>query len=306
MHLIPDSVQPLPAPREGEAKDLVLYPIRAIRRKNIGEAILLALFLRSGEKVGITLEPTGALDVRSYLDWIDFVRNERLPVLFRLGIEQSFESALGRTRCILTTSIKEGFGLAFLEAWMGRKMLFGRLLPDICQDFIRRGIKLDNLYNEILTPLDFIDRDLFFRKWERCYHERLRLYGLEVDAGEIEAYFDSVGQRGSVDFGMLSEDLQRQVVQRVVRSKGSRRRLVHLNPFLEKLIYLEQDYPIIEHNRLVIASEYSLKKNRERLLETYRKVAQKTPHQSIKKEVLLRRFNAPEKNHLLLCNSSYD
>jgi glycosyltransferase involved in cell wall biosynthesis len=306
LHLIPDSVKPLPVQQEGEAKDLVLYPIRAIRRKNVGEAILLALFLGTGKKVGITLEPTGPLDVRSYTDWMDFVKTECLPVLFRLGIEGSFESALGRSRCILTTSIKEGFGLAFLEAWMENKMLFGRLLPDICQDFIRKGIKLDDLYHEIVTPLDFIDRDLFFRKWKRCYHERLGRYGLEVNAGEVEAYFDSVGQRGSVDFGMLSEDLQCQVIQRAARSGRSRRKLISLNPFLEKLIYLEEDNPIIEHNQSVIAAEYSPSKNKERLLETYRKVAQKTPQGSIRKEVPLRRFNTPEKNHLLLCNSSYD
>jgi hypothetical protein len=131
-------------------------------------------------------------------------------------------------------------------------------------------------------------------------------YGLEVNAGEIETYFDSVRQRGSVDFGMLSEDLQRQVIQRAACSSKSRRKLIYLNPFLKKLIYLKEDYPIIEHNQSVIAIEYSPEKNRERLLETYRKVVRKTPLQSIRKEVLLRRFNAPEKNHLLLCNSSYD
>jgi hypothetical protein len=307
LHHLPDSIRPLrPAGPEGAEKKLILYPVRAIRRKNLGEAVLLSLFLPEGQSLGVTLEPTGSLDRRSYLEWRDLVGSERLRVLFRLGIERSFESVLRETRCMITTSVKEGFGLAYLEPWTARKMLYGRTLPEVCSDFVEKGLRLDHLYAGIRVPLDFIDLGGFQRKWQRCYESRLARYGLTDSPVDGEGPFQKLIREGNVDFGMLSEDLQKQALVKVMRDPTARSVLAEMNPFLEGMFSGGDPEGLIEENRLTVQREYSLKKSADRLLRTYGAVLSGEVRQSIDKRALARAFNTPEQNHLLLCAAAYD
>jgi len=54
LHLIPNPIE-MPdkenIPYSSENNNLILYPVRAIRRKNIGEAILISIFSKNREKV---------------------------------------------------------------------------------------------------------------------------------------------------------------------------------------------------------------------------------------------------------------
>jgi len=306
LHLIPDAVRPLPESSSEGKGDLVLYPVRAIRRKNIGEAVLLSLFLSDEEKVGITLEPTGDLDVRSYSAWVAFVQSEKLSVLFGLGLTDSFERVLGRARCILTTSVKEGFGLVFLESWMGNRPLFGRLLPDICADFMEKGVRLDHLYTRLDVPLNTFDHERFFKKWERCYRDRLGRYGMKMNIDEVHEFLGGIRSAGVVDFGMLSEDLQRQVILKLKNSPDLHRDLMELNHRLGWITGLKQSGELVSRNREIVAREFSAQRNRERLLRTYESVCEVSPVQAVRSDVLLRVFNIPETGNLLLCDQSYD
>jgi glycosyltransferase involved in cell wall biosynthesis len=306
LHLIPDAVRPLEVlPPDGN-EDLVLYPVRAIRRKNIGEALLLSLYLGERDRIGITLEPTGMLDVRSYRGWMEFAKKQKLPVVFGLGIDAPFEQVLRRARCILTTSVKEGFGLVYLESWMVERPLLGRLLPDICADFMDRGVRLDHLYPRLEVPLSLFDRECFFRLWERCYRERLASYGLEVDEDVIQGYLGGIRAAGFADYGMLCESLQRQVILNLQESRPLRREFAELNPPLLNLTSHEWSEPLVPRNRAIVSREFSSEKNRERLLKTYEEVSRVTPSQAIQRDVLLRRFNEPETFHLLLCDGTCD
>ncbi len=306
LHYIPNAIRPLkPAGSEHKQKDIVLYPIRAIRRKNIGEAILLSLFLNTNEKVGITLEPTGALDMKSYTDWRNFVITENLSVAFRLGIENDFFTILSRTRYMITTSIKEGFGFSFLEPWTANKMLFGRLLKDICSDFMNKGIKLDHLYEIVKIPLTFIDRQLLHIKWTTCYREKLNQYGIFDTSNKVEEYFNLLTENGCIDFGILSEDLQKQVILNILKSKSKYNKILDLNPGLRNISFSKESRGMIESNKKIIKDEYSPERNRSILLDVYRKVLSVAVTQSIDKRVLLDTFNTPEKNFLLLCDSAY-
>ena len=306
LHLIPNAVRPLPVANHGDEQDLILYPVRAIRRKNIGEALLLSLFIAEKRRIAVTLEPTGALDVRSYKSWMSFSEQEGLPVYFGLGMTERFEHLFARARCILTTSIKEGFGLAFLESWMGNRPLVGRLLPDICADFIHRGLKLDHLYTKLSVPLKLFDFGRFCEKWERCYRQRLGRYGLEIDEKVIKEYLEGIQLRESVDFGELCEDLQMQVIRAVKASSGDRDTLMELNPFLNEGCTAGDWNDLITYNREIIARDYSVQRNRERLLKMYKEVSEFTPKQRIRGDVLLHIFNTPGASHLLLCDQSYD
>ncbi|MCD8481333.1 MAG: hypothetical protein LR015_00840 [Verrucomicrobia bacterium] len=73
------------------------------------------------------------------------------PVDFEVGADpdMSFASLVEHAEALLTTSIAEGFGLAYLEAYAMGKDCVGRNLPAITKDFSNQGLKLEHLYNEI-------------------------------------------------------------------------------------------------------------------------------------------------------------
>jgi hypothetical protein len=307
LHYIPNPVSPLIVRNvEIKEKDVVLYPVRAIRRKNIGEAILLSLFLKEGETIGISLEPTAQLDMASYQSWIEFVKAADLKVIFRLGIESKFEEVIARTRCMITTSMKEGFGLSFLEPWTASRMLTGRILREICSDFTQKGMMLEHLYERISVPLEFIDLQLYYQRWKKCFREKLDKYGLPCSADIMDEYLHNATRGGTVDFGYLDEGLQMKVLRLLSRDKNNQKKLLALNPFLENITSFENESDVIERNKKIVEGEYSLKKNKSNLMKVYAAVMDRSVRHSIDKRVLLEVFNTPDKNLLLLCSTGYD
>jgi hypothetical protein len=307
LHYVPNAIRSLNVLKNaGVQRDIVLYPVRAIRRKNIGEAIFLSLFTPDGTRVGITLEPTGALDVRSYGDWMSFVRGANLNVLFGLGIGREYTSVLARASCVITTSIKEGFGLAYLEPWTAHRMLSGRILKDICEDFLRRGLKLDHLYEKISIPVTFFDRKRYEKKWIGCYREKMSLYGRNISEADASRALEPILSEGNVDFGLLSEDLQREVILQVLEKKEHKREILDVNPFLVNNVLFQGSEELIEYNRDVVSAEYSAKKSGEILREVYERVLSERVTHQIDKKALLDAFSTPEQNSLLLCDSGYE
>jgi len=139
LHKIFNTIKPIDSDKkESDTGNYVLYPIRAIRRKNIGEAILLSLFFQNNETLTITLPPNSISDINSYAGWKNFVKKNNLDVEFEAGLKNDFSQLVLSAKFIITTSITEGFGFAFLEPWTAKKNLWGRKLPDICHDFEKK------------------------------------------------------------------------------------------------------------------------------------------------------------------------
>jgi len=304
LHIIPNPVATLAGGRSGEA-DLVLYPVRAIRRKNIGEAVFLSLFLDERMTVGLTLEPTGSLDERSLDGWKRFVAERGLRVTFRLGLENRFEDVLARSRCMITTSIKEGFGYCFLEPWTADRMLFGRLLPEVCADFEREGVCFSTLYETLDIPLSYFDYGRFVKKWKRCFTARRERYGLPSDKRSADERLRSVIRNGSVDFCCLSEDLQREVIDTVYNSDRGFNKLLDINPFLAQFFSLNEQKELIARNKKTVRDRYSRARCRTDLCAVYRAVMEREVSHSIDKRVLLERFVTSSADHLLLCDEAY-
>ncbi len=308
LHLLPNAVRSLWVQKSLQNisnKDTVLYPVRAIRRKNIGEAVLISLFLPPGKRIGITLEPTGAIDNESYAGWQSFADTYGLAVSFRLGIGANFDELLARTSSMVTTSIKEGFGFSFLEPWTAKKMLYGRLLPDICSDFIQNNIDLTHLYTMLAVHTYLFDADDFRKKWKFCYAGKMKQFGLPVGRESIERSFNALFSNDTLDFGYLNEKLQKQVISSVYEKPDNRKNVLDINPFLSNIDALSGQKKRIEANRLAVERQYSLEKNQERLMRIYNQVQNITVDHKIDRLRLLAAFNTPERNQLLLCDDSF-
>ena len=282
-----------------EITNRVLYPIRAIRRKNIGEAILLSLYFPNRETLAITLPPNSPIDYTAYEGWKIFAGDNQLNIDFDVGLTTDFVELLLTSRFILTTSITEGFGFSFLEPWLADKLLWGRRLPDICKDFEQQGIHLNHLYDRLLVPLDWIDVNAYYRFWRRCVENVASLFDIDLAEQQILSIADKIATSDHIDFGLLNEYFQKQIITRVLTDSEAYLYLIKINPYLSAPAAVNNPVELIAHNHRQIKRNYSLEKYRHELLGTYRRVKGSAVKQKIDKTALVDGFMMLDRFSLL-------
>ncbi|MCX7788671.1 MAG: hypothetical protein N2442_13355 [Spirochaetes bacterium] len=109
--------------------------------------------------MGIPLPPSSPPDYPSYEGWKAFARSEGLPVAFELDLERAFFHWIKEALCMITTSLREGFGFTFLEPWTAGKRLIGRRISTVVENFKRQGIEFPNQYEHLYIPTDCIPID---------------------------------------------------------------------------------------------------------------------------------------------------
>lgn len=288
-----------PAPKPGIEDSMALYPIRAIRRKNIGEAILLSLFFDPGQTVAITLPPNSPADMNSYRAWKNFVRRQKLNVAFDQGLEHEFESLVRSAGLLISTSITEGFGFSFLEPWLFGKLLWGRKLADICRDFESSGLCLQHLYAALYVPIDWIGLQQFRIRWHECVRKAARLFDLSIGGARLRNAFDQMTSNARIDFGLLDEPAQKQVILQARSRARDRAQLTKLNPFLAAPGNVDNKNVLIENNKQAVLKNYSPDLYRQKLLNIYRKASTTPVKQEIDKSVLASAFLDLERFSLL-------
>ncbi len=304
LHLLPNSVTPLLSPDQPHIQrpkasfrpHLVLYPVRGIRRKNIGESILLSCFFPPSVRLGITLPPTSPADYPSYEEWKAFALGEGLPVDFELGLARPLSAWIEDTICMISTSIREGFGFTFLEPWTAFKGLIGRRIAHVVEDFERQGIEFPDLFDHFFIPTDCIPLDQAKARWMGRVLDTYDQYGIPLDPDALEQAWNRIIEGGRIDYPYLHPLLAKRFIQQCKGSSPLQAKLIEMNPFLKNLIQ-KMDSPerqmLIERNRDRVLSAYSREQYRERLLSTYRKVLTTSVQHSIHKENLLQSFLHP-------------
>jgi len=162
---------------------ILFYPVRAIPRKNVEEAIYLTQLLNNLAKLPdyrqkYDLDPSyhliislngGNEEERRYARTIRlFVEENHLPVtidisdivglhreydpedpqrIVKYGVVDMYDVA----RMAVSTSLLEGFGFVFIEPWAAEQCIIGRNIPSVTMDFIKAGLSLDHLYSALLV-----------------------------------------------------------------------------------------------------------------------------------------------------------
>jgi hypothetical protein len=272
------------------SKDYILYPIRAIRRKNIGEAILLSLFFKKNTPLVITLPPNSPADINSYEDWKTFVIENDLNVIFEAGLTHDFSDLVLSSDFLITTSIAEGFGFSFLEPWTAKKYLWGRKLPDICQDFEQNSIRLHHLYTRLDVPMDWVEKDMLFYTWKSGIQKVSVMFGTTIDDISIKTAYEKATTNDVIDFGLLNEPFQKKIISTVLFSSANRKKLIRLNPFLSTPGSVSNKDELIQNNMEAVLFNYNQLNYRENLLDIYSKVVRDNVCQKIDKKILLSEF----------------
>jgi hypothetical protein len=302
LHLLPNAVSPLPSvecQRPKVESPLFVYPCRAIRRKNIGELLLWSARMPEA-RFAVTLAPKNPEVKPVYDAWVAFAKELDLNVEFDAGANTPFHEMIAKADALITTSIAEGFGLAFLEPWLANKPLTGRNLPEITADFAEHGLDLSALYSRLPVPLIFPSTGLregnawnisdeFFQKLAKALRASREAYGREWNDSIFEEAKAALVQNGTVDFGILDETMQRTII-RAVKADPS---LIAATP--------GDSSSAVENNRKTAEAAYCPRAYGGRLLSIYEKLLAVKPGtvEYADGEKLLDAFLQPQRFNLL-------
>lgn len=300
VHILPNavSISPVAASIQDAEARLFLYPTRAIRRKNLGEFLLWSALGAKGDRFATTLVPTSASDRASYERWVQVAHSLGLPVEFEVGLRAgaTFEKLLYSAHAVVTTSVAEGFGLAFLEPWLAGRPLAGRDLPELTNALKEQGLDLGKLYRRLLVPLSWIGEKFLRDKIAAGIKSMFAEYGRVASERMVTRAFESTVEADRVDFGRLDENMQESILRRVAREPTCRRELE-----LPTILAQAPDAALIEENRRVVERKYNREQYGRRLTRIYGEIMRSETDMvgAFRAESLLDSFLAPERFFLL-------
>lgn len=302
LHLLPNPVAVPVVPEGGAGKvlgadRLVVYPTRAIRRKNVGEFLLWAALAEEGELLAATLAPANPTARPVYERWVTFAGERGLRARFELAdvVDLSFPEVMAAADAIITTSVAEGFGMAFLEPFLFGKPLVGRDLPEITADFASEGIRLDGLYPQVEVPLEWIGGETALRqRIAPAISAAYAAYGRDCTEADIDSAVAAAINGDRVDFGRLDEDLQEQAIDYL-------RAIPDTSDDICPPALQGQDAATVAANREAIVARYNLEQYGERLVGIYGRLlaAPPAPTESLDPARVLDAFLDPARFCLL-------
>jgi hypothetical protein len=262
----------------------IVYPIRGIRRKNLGELLLWGATAAPTRSVwlGVTLPPSNPREQPRYAWWRQCAAACRLPVLFDVGTAGclTFGENLAAADAVINTSVAEGFGMVFLEPWLAGLPLIGRDLPEITTDFTAAGVQFDTLAPHLRIPLDWVGAAEFARQFTDGYRRVLAAYGRPApDAAALARDIAGLARDGLLDFAHCPSRLQAEVVDQVASSPARRARLLELNPALQGLLEVDRhtQRALVASNAEVVRRRFSLEAVGQQLRAAYAAVGESSP-----------------------------
>ena len=278
-------------------ENLILYPVRAVRRKNLGELALLSA-AHPDKFFANSLGPTNP-DFRPQFErWKFFAKNSSLRLTYGLGqtIDCSFPDMMASAEAIVSTSVAEGFGLGFLEPWTFGKTLCGRDLPEVTGDFSQHGVLLGNLYGRLELDLDLLqDSSSLAPRIKGKLTKFFNDYGKELPQQAVQEAFDSIVRDNLVDFGRLDEPLQEELISAVIETDQAKES-IRGQSSIDSLPPFQ-----IEENAKAVRENFSMQAYGKKLMGIYRDLTC-APEEKVsfaKGSKLLGQFLSPSRLNLL-------
>jgi len=294
---LPEAAPAFPGEADARARaDLVLYPVRGIARKNLGEFLLLARWLPPGISGAVTLPPNNPKDLPLYEAWKSLAGETGVPVSFEAGLSSSLDALYARARTAVTTSVKEGFGFSFLEPLARGVAVAGRRLAAVVPDFEAAGISFPGLYPAIRVPDGLFSREAFGARLDAALASVSEAFtaalGGEPDwlSGRLARVREAALPEGRADFGVLDPAAQAEVLGRLYRDPEAASALEAANPFLTSW----WDLPAPGPSDLAALSGYSPARCAERLAGAYERTLAGGGSPSPDRRILARELLVPE------------
>ena len=264
-------------------KPLVVYPVRCIRRKNVGELLFWAALFRGQIFFAVTLPPLNDAEKPAYDRWKNLAKEANLPCAFELGRQLSFQESLAAADTLITTSVAEGFGMVFLESQLVGLRLIGRKLPEITGDFEKNNIDLSALYEQLAIPIDLIGIDRLREVIIGEYHKTIENFNqFHSRESDVAVRFDHLLAKGVIDFAMLTPDIQSELVLRLSKSCNAHDELFSKNPRLEDSLRVPQEGQSLTQNAQAVRDHYGPASCGKQLQNIYHALLKSQPEASIR------------------------
>ena len=190
---------------------LILYPVRAIRRKNILEAALMVRLLEEPSNLILTL-PGVSTQEKPYSDLVaKAFRDGLIPGIWcpeAAGDERlSYRVLTASCDAVISTSVQEGFGYLFLNALHWKKPLLARYLDilDGILDFF--GEYPRRFWADFRIPAN---KDLVSRT-KKAYEDKIKTIASSLSDKSVKSIKSAVGKLasgGGIDISFLSVEDQ--------------------------------------------------------------------------------------------------
>jgi hypothetical protein len=193
---------------------VVLYPVRAIRRKNVLELAMICRLMPNWNLV-VTLPGTSRSE-RAYSELIDYAyRDRRIHGCFGIGQNEhryglTFEDIFHGSDLVASSSVQEGFGLTFLNTLQARLPLLARRLPTMGGLLPMFDGYPAHLYERFLVPLSSPGISSMRGYLRMRYGERLDEIAAAVPqlADRIEQQIHDMIDADAIDVSFLPAQLQ--------------------------------------------------------------------------------------------------
>ncbi len=219
-------------------KPYILYPVRAIRRKNIVEAGFLSLL--TGNNLIVTLPGVSKREKSYSWECEKLFRTGTIPGMFGIGYDidkydVSFNDLISASSLIISSSIQEGFGYLYLNSMNWGKPLIARDL-DILKNFKSSFNNYPSLfYNTILVNLSQDTREALYKNYSKKINH-LDEHITKEDSNVLLDEFDRLLSDNPIDFSYLSFDVQRSVLEHIKMDNQYKNECIKLNePIIEKI-----------------------------------------------------------------------
>ncbi|MEN0111228.1 MAG: HAD family hydrolase, partial [Planctomycetota bacterium] len=256
---------------------LFVYPVRGIRRKNVGEMLLLAALAPENTHFAVTLAPKNPIERGSFDRWRRLAEDLELPCRFDTGGPRSsggydcvFTDMVAAADALVTTSIAEGFGMVFMEAWLAGRPLIGRDLPEITREFRDAGLSFDGLVESVRVPRGvLLSPEWVEAERDEAANEARIAFGRDPE-------HTSPGDWETCDFAELPVGAQAEVIEVACERRDE---LLAANPRLAAVL-AEPPTGEVAANAAAVRSAYSTDAIGERLIATLRSAWQAAPGSS--------------------------
>jgi hypothetical protein len=270
-----------------------VYPVRALQRKNIGEALLFSLFIPKGRTVAITLPPTTERDMCIYRKWMNFARELDLPVEFELGLSLPLADVYGSALGIITTSVKEGFGFSYLEPWTAGRTVLGRRLNYVCRDFENAGVRFDSLYSTLKIPMVYLSPTALREKLESAMLGVYKRFGVAPPRHIAKSIWEDMVSQDSIDFSRLDETAQGGIIRIMAFNKRVFQDIADLNPFLRNMADWKPNESLVAENQRKVREFYGRETILALLRRTYQAALETPVTHKISKSILFELYLDP-------------
>lgn len=194
-------------------KPVFSYPVRIIPRKNILETIAFVTVLNSGNLLTGTYGTSErSKTVFNYAKQI--VKEFKLPVIFNafevikeIWNMEPTDILYAVSDLVVSSSVMEGFGYALYEPWLYGCGVTGRM--PLGGGGYSKTIDISNMYSRFPVPETWVSveqlREKYWIKYNKYYPKR-----------GLSTFLDSIVTDKSVDFALLDEKMQFELIRSVL------------------------------------------------------------------------------------------